>query len=225
MKIALFGARGTLGSRIAAEAQRRGHTVTAVIRDPAAVPRGLVGVRGDVLDHGSVARAVAGHDAVISAIGPSASSPPTMLADAARSLIEGLRQAGVRRLVVVGGAGSLEVKPGLQLVDTSEFSAAWRPVALAHRDALDIYRQADLDWTYVSPAALIAPGERTGRYRVGFDQLLVDAHGRAASRRRTTRWRCSTNSSSGAPSAGASPSRTDVRGPEERKRVRTNHGG
>ncbi len=177
MKIVLFGARGTLGSRIAAEAQRRGHALTAVVRDLSAVSRGFKGVRGDVLDSGSVASAVAGHDAVISAVGPGASSQPTMVVDAARSLIEGLLQAGVRRLVVVGGAGSLEVKPGVQLVDTPEFPAPWRPVALAHRDALDVYRQADLDWTYVSPAALIAPGERTNHYRVGFDHLLVDAHG------------------------------------------------
>jgi putative NADH-flavin reductase len=96
----------------------------------------------------------------------------------AKALIEGLRQSGVRRLVVVGGAGSLEVMPGVQLVDTLDFPAAWKPVALAHRDALAVYRLAeDLDWTYVSPAALIEPGRRTGLYRTGTDQLLVDDKG------------------------------------------------
>ncbi len=177
MTIALFGARGTIGSRIAAEARRRGHTVTAVVRDRSGLPSGLAGVRGDALDPTSVARAAAGQDAVISAIGPGSSHPPTMLVEAARSLVEGLRRGGVSRLVVVGGAGSLEVKPGLQLVDTPGFPAAWRPTALAHRDALNVYRHADLDWTCISPAALIAPGERTGHYRVGFDQLLVDDRG------------------------------------------------
>jgi putative NADH-flavin reductase len=87
--------------------------------------------------------------------------------------------AGTRRLVVVGGAGSLEVAPGQRLVDTPDFHAAWKPTALAHAKALDeVYRAADdLDWTYVSPAALIEPGERTGSYRTGGDQLLTDEAG------------------------------------------------
>ncbi|HLZ57791.1 MAG TPA: NAD(P)H-binding protein, partial [Ktedonosporobacter sp.] len=79
--------------------------------------------------------------------------------------------------IVVGGAGSLEVAPGLHLVDTPDFPAAWKPTALAHRDALEVYRKANLDWTYVSPAALIAPGERTGTYRTGTDKLLTDEKG------------------------------------------------
>src|SRR5207245_11451268 len=93
----------------------------------------------------------------------------------------GRPQAGVRRLLLVGGAGSLEVRPGLQLVDTLEFPAAWRPVALAHRDALAVYRAAPpgLDWTYFSPAALIEPGKRTGTYRTGNEQLLTDRMGKS----------------------------------------------
>jgi len=184
MRIALFGARGTIGQRIAREAGRRGHGVTAVARDPARFvkPADSVDVvRGDVLDPASVAAVVRGHDAVISAVGPAhtADARPQMLVDAARSLIAALDRARVRRLLVVGGAGSLEVAPGVQLVDTPEFPAAWRPVALAARDALAIYRSAPagLDWTYFSPAALIAPGERTGRYRIGMDRLLTDATG------------------------------------------------
>jgi putative NADH-flavin reductase len=177
MKIALFGARGTLGSRIAAEAERRGHRVTAVLRDTATAPAGATATRGDALDAASVARAVAGHDAVVSAIGLGPGSPPTLLSDAARALVDGLRAASVRRLVVVGGAGSLEIRPGLQVVDAPDFPAAWKPAALAHRDSLAVYRDAQLDWTYVSPPAFIAPGERTGRYRVGFDTLLTDERG------------------------------------------------
>lgn len=173
MKIALFGAGGMIGQRIAAEARSRGHSVTALGRSD------------DVTDAETVAAAVAGHDAVVSAVGPGsgpAAQPSGLLSTAAHALLSGLTQAGVRRLVVVGGAGSLEIAPGKQLVDQPDFPAAWRPVALAHRDALEIYRRAqgpELDWTYVSPAALIAPGVRTGRYRVGGDRLLVDEKGQS----------------------------------------------
>src|SRR5207249_1403217 len=147
MRIALFGAGGMIGRRILEEALRRGHEVTAVVRDPTrfsgAADRVAV-VQGDVVDAASVAAAVRGHDAVISAVGP-AHTPdarPQMLGDAARALIAGMPRASVRRLLVVGGAGSLEVRPGVQLVDTPEFPAAWRPVALAPRDALALYPAA-----------------------------------------------------------------------------------
>ena len=181
MKIVLFGASGTIGSSIAAEALSRGHHVTAVVRDPTRVGpshEALSSVTGDVLDPSSVAALVAGHDVVACAVGPRlAGDEPRLVVDAARSLIDGLTRAGVNRLVVVGGAGSLEVAPGVQLVDTPEFPAAWKPIALAHRDALAVYRGADLDWTYISPAALIRPGNRTGQYRTGTDQLLTDQEG------------------------------------------------
>jgi putative NADH-flavin reductase len=171
MKIALFGAGGTIGQRIAAEARSRGHTVTGLGRE------------ANVTEAESVARAVAGHDAVVSAVGPGFgpnAQSPDMLSKAARALLAGLKMAGVKRLVVVGGAGSLEVAPGKQLVDQPEFPAAWKPVALAHRDALDVYRahrDPDIAWTYVSPPALIEPGVRSGKCRIGGDQLLVDARG------------------------------------------------
>jgi uncharacterized protein len=171
MKIALFGARGTIGQRIAAEAKARGHPVTSLGRET------------DVTDAASVARAVAGHDAVVSAVGPGLgpdSRPPGMLSAAARALLAGAKTAAVRRLVVVGGAGSLEVAPGKQLVDQPGFPEAWKAVAVAHRDALEVYRASRdpaVEWVYVSPAALIQPGERTGKYRIGGDGLLVDARG------------------------------------------------
>jgi hypothetical protein len=177
VRIAVFGATGTIGRRVVAEAKARGHTVTLVMRDPSRLPPGVVGQLGDARDPASVMRAVRGCDAVVSAVGPHASDPPTIVVEAARGLVAGLAQAGVRRLIVVGGAGSLEVSPGVQLADTPDFPAAWRPVALAHREALEVYRSADLDWTYVSPAAFLEPGTRTGSYRVGFDQLLTDAQG------------------------------------------------
>jgi putative NADH-flavin reductase len=94
-------------------------------------------------------------------------------------LLDGASQAKVKRLIVVGGAGSLEVAPGVRLVDAPAFPAEWKGVGLAHSDALEVYRnsEAEVDWTYVSPPAIIEPGERKGNYRVGGDQLLADEKG------------------------------------------------
>lgn len=183
MKVLLIGASGTIGQRILAEALGRGHAVTAATRDPSKVPAraGVTAVKGDVLDAGSLASAARGHDVVISAFGPSGGQDASKVVDAARAQIAGLKAAGVKRLIVVGGAGSLEVAPGVQVVDAPEFPAAWKGIALAHRDALEVYRKdaGDLEWTYISPPALIEPGERTGTFRVGGDQLLVDANGQS----------------------------------------------
>jgi uncharacterized protein len=166
MKITLFGPTGMIGSRIAGELAERGHEVGGASRSTGA----------DVTDPASVAAAVSGADAVISAV--SARGVDYTLVDVARSLTEGVRRAGVRRLLIVGGAGSLEVAPGLRLVDTPDFHDEWKPEALAQADALDFYRGVnDLDWTYVSPGAYIHPGERTGRYRLGGNEVLIDDDG------------------------------------------------
>ncbi len=117
-----------------------------------------------------------GHDAVLSAIGTSGSSVE-VIADAARSLIEGLSQVGIRRLVVVGGAGVLEVEPGVEFVDSPNFFEEYRPLGLVHRQAYNLYQTSDLDWTFVCPAAEIAPGERTGKFQVGADRLLTNEKG------------------------------------------------
>src|SRR5258708_8260469 len=102
-----------------------------------------------------------------------------MLVDAAHALLEGLPRAGVRRLIVVNGAGSLEAAPGVLLMDRPEFPTAWRPYALAHRDALEVYRtsMSDVAWTVFSPADHITPGERTGQYRTATDQAVFDEQG------------------------------------------------
>src|SRR2546428_4715328 len=166
MGIALFGAGGMIGGRILEEALRRGHEVTAVVRDPTrfsgAADRVAV-VQGDVVDAASVAAAVRGHDAVISAVGP-AHTPdarPQMLGDAARALIAGVPRASVRRLLVVGGAGGPEVRPRAPLVDTPEVPAARRPGAPAHRDppAGDRPAPPGRDWTHFWPAAAILPAK------------------------------------------------------------------
>jgi len=181
MKVVVFGGAGTLGRRITDELVRRGHVVRAVSRKRSPLPptsAHSVVVIGDVTDPHSVASAVRGADVVVSAVGPGPEEDVSVILDAARGLLQGLRDAHVQRLVVVGGAGSLEVTPGVRLADTPSFPQSWKPAAEAHRAALDIYREEpDLEWTVVSPAALISPGERSGHYRAGGDQLLVDAKG------------------------------------------------
>jgi putative NADH-flavin reductase len=168
MKVVLFGAIGMVGSRIAEELTRRSHETVAASRASG----------DDATDPERVAALARDADAVISAV--AARDGDYTNADVARSLLDGVRRVGGRRLIVVGGAGSLEVSPGQRLVDTPDFHQAWKPEALAQADALDVYRVAsDVDWTYVSPAAVIAPGARKGRYRTGGDHLLVDAAGRS----------------------------------------------
>jgi putative NADH-flavin reductase len=166
MNIVVFGPTGMIGSRIVAELNARGHDVVGAGRSTGA----------DVTSVPSVAEVAAGADAVVSAV--AARGVDYTLADVARSLIEGTRQAGVKRVVVVGGAATLEVSPGTRLLDTPDFPEEWKAEALQGADSLAVYRGVDdLDWTFVSPAAYIHPGERTGRYRLGGDELLVDAEG------------------------------------------------
>jgi putative NADH-flavin reductase len=182
VKILLVGGSGTIGSRVLAEALKRGHAVTTVTRDPSKVAAspGVTAVKGDALDPTSLAEAAKGHDAVVSAFSPGGDEPSRVV-DAARAHIAALPKAGVKRVVVVGGAGSLEVAPGVQVVDTPQFPEAWKGIALAHRDALEVYRKegGGLEWTYFSPPALIEPGERTGTFRTGTDQLLADDKGQS----------------------------------------------
>jgi hypothetical protein len=187
MHIVLFGAGGNIAQRIAREALDRKHQVTAVVRNATtfqSYDQRLKVAQGDGTDTTSVAKVVKGADAIVNALSPRPGKdgrPASSLTAAARALIAGAKKAGVKRLVVVGGAGSLEVKPGLQLVDSPEFPGAYKGEALAQRDALAVYRAeaGDLEWTYISPAGIIMPGARTGKFRVGGDQLLVDAQGKS----------------------------------------------
>jgi len=173
-KIALIGASGNVGSKILAEALNRGHEVTGIVRNPEKLPQhpNLVAVRGDVFDAEGLARLLAGHDAVISSVHYTASDPALLL--------RAVKASGVKRYLVVGGAGSLEVAPGVQLVDTPDFPALYKEEASKGRDYLNLLRgETDLDWTFLSPSAVIAPGERTGKFRLGGDQLLVGADGQS----------------------------------------------
>jgi uncharacterized protein len=178
-KIALFGATGRIGSRILNEALARGHSVTAIVRDTA---RGLAPMPalqrkpGDVLKPESVALAITGNEVVVSAYGPGIGDSH-QLVTAAEALVEGVAAKQPMRLIVVNSAGSLEVSPGIQLLDTPDFPRAQKSNALAHREALAVCRESSVDWTCISPAAFIEAGERTGRYRSDTDHLIVDEKG------------------------------------------------
>ncbi|MFI5350032.1 MAG: NAD(P)-dependent oxidoreductase [Elusimicrobiota bacterium] len=172
MKIALIGATGNVGSRVAAEALSRGHQVTGVSRHPEklAPKAGLTSVRGDTAAPDDLAKVLAGHDAVVSSTRFQGSDPKELLA--------AVRKSGVKRLVVVGGAGSLELAPGQALIDSPNFPPAYKPEASAGRDFLEALRaETDLDWTFLSPSAIFAPGKRTGKFRIGGDRLLVGPDG------------------------------------------------
>jgi uncharacterized protein len=178
MNVVLYGATGMVGSRILKELISRGHKVTVVARDPAKIPptANVRVLQGDVLDADSVASTAKGADAVISAYGPPKDAT-YLMEDSTRALIAGLKKAGVRRFLMAGGAGSLLVAPGMDIIDSGKLPAEWMDIAVAHRDALAILKQSDLDWTSFSPAAYIQPGERTGKFRLGEDWLVSDDQG------------------------------------------------
>lgn len=185
--IALLGAAGRIGSEIREEALRRGHRVTALVRtegriEPAA---NLSETVADAYDAASVAKAVAGHDAFISAFSPDPNEPfegkPARLLESHKAIIAGVRQAGVKRLILVGGVGSLFAAPGSTqlVVESEEYGTANRGPTLANIEIFNGLKTNgdDLDWTYVSPPRRIEAGERTGLFRIGTDTLLRDTDG------------------------------------------------
>lgn len=184
MKVTLIGT-GFVGSAVLDELLQRGHQVTVLARHPeklAARP-GLTVRAGSAQNPEDVQAAAAGQDAVISAYNPGWTVPDIrdQFLAGTRAIFAGVKAAGTKRLLVVGGAGSLYVAPGVQLVDTPEFPADWKQGALAAREALNLIRlETGLEWTFLSPAILLEPGVRTGQYRVGQDAPLMnsDGHGR-----------------------------------------------
>lgn len=173
-KIAIIGATGNVGSRLVEEALRRGHTVTAIARDTSGIEKrdGVVAQAVDVLDADALAATLAGHDAVFSA---------TRFATVSESaVVEPVKRAGVRRLLIVGGAGSLYAAPGQRVLDLPDFPAAYKAEATAGAAFLDaLRRERDVDWTFVSPSAEFVPGPRTRKFRLGVDELLIDSSGRS----------------------------------------------
>ncbi|KMO36641.1 3-beta hydroxysteroid dehydrogenase [Methylobacterium tarhaniae] len=170
-KVAVIGATGNVGARLVAELVQRGHRVTAIARNPATAASPQVeAVAGDLRDPAGLARLLAGHDAVVSAVRFADTDP--------KALIGAVRASGVTRYLVVGGAGSLEVAPGRRLIDQPDFPEAYRHEASRGAAFLDVLRGVtDLDWSFLSPSALIEPGERTSRFRLGRDSLLVGETG------------------------------------------------
>jgi putative NADH-flavin reductase len=174
MKIAVIGASGNAGSRITTELARRGHTVTAIARNPdkIATSANVTAVKGDVLDQAGLAALLAGHDAAISSVHFLDSDPARLIGAA--------RDSKVGRYLVVGGAGSLEVAPGVRLVTTPGFPVAYKAEAEKGGAFLDLLRaEKELNWTFLSPSALFTAGQRTGKFRLGTDQLLTADDGKS----------------------------------------------
>lgn len=174
MKIALIGASGNVGSRLLAELISRGHQVTAISRHPEKIhsAEGVTPKQGDANDPASLAPLLAGHDAVVVAVRFSNNDM--------RKILQAVKGAGVPRLLVVGGSSNLEVAPGLLLIDAPDFNPAY---VLESRAGIKAYEELiaekSLDWTYLSPPKEIGGGKRTGKFRLGHNQLLVDANGRS----------------------------------------------
>jgi uncharacterized protein len=182
MKLAIIGANGKIGSRITEEALNRGHSVTGIARNPDSGIKNerVKWVKADALDTQQLASIISGADALISAFGIDWSRPETypLFTDVAYSILAAAKIAGVRRILIVGGAGSLEVAPGTQLVDTDGFPEAWKQGASEQRKSLKVfYGETDLEWTFFSPAIMIEPGPRTGKFRLGKDNPVFDEKG------------------------------------------------
>ncbi|MBV8658714.1 MAG: NAD(P)-dependent oxidoreductase [Burkholderiales bacterium] len=177
MKIALIGATGYVGAKLLPEALARGHQVTAIVRK-GTLPEhpSLTHTLGDATVPAVLAKLVSGHDLVISAYNPSHDADGT----ATHAIIDGVKSSGVRRFLVVGGAGSLRLPSGERVVDQPDFPAQWKEGALRTAAFLEQLRaEIELDWVFLSPAAMLVPGARTGRYRIGKDDLLTDATGQS----------------------------------------------
>lgn len=173
-KIAIIGASGNVGTQLVAEALRRHHTVTAIARDPSKLGQlpGLELKPVDLNDEEALQNAIAGHDVVISSVRFDGLRPA--------AIIGPVKAAHVPRLIVVGGAASLNVAPGERLLDSPHFPAAYKAEATAGTTFLDELRlEHQLDWTFISPSAEFVDGQRTGHFRLGHDDLLTDANGRS----------------------------------------------
>ena len=176
MKIALIGATGYVGSKVLVEALARGHHVTAIINDATGLPthQNLTGIEGDATNAEALASMVAHHDVVISAFNPGRDQDGS----GTKSIIDGVKRGGVARFIAVGGAGTLRHPAGGLVLDQPDFPAEWKEGSLRTAAFLEQLRaESELDWVFLSPAAVLFQGERTGRYRVGKDDLLIDAKG------------------------------------------------
>ncbi|WP_348260783.1 NAD(P)H-binding protein [Telmatobacter sp. DSM 110680] len=177
MNVVLYGATGKSGIRILTELLSRNHSVTAVARNPVGLPANAKSVKDDLSDVNKIAWIIAGSDAIVSAYAPPQDDTDQLLGVTERQ-IEAVRKAGKNiRLIVVGGAGSLEVAPGVTLLQSGHLPAEWIPIATSHEKALELLKNSDINWTYFSPAAFFEPGTRTGKFRLETNKLVADAQG------------------------------------------------
>jgi uncharacterized protein len=176
MNVVLYGATGNSGSSILQELVNRGHRVTAVARDTSKLPATVTAIRDDLSSVDKIASTIAGADVVISAYAPPPSDSDALLGVTERE-IQAVKKAGKARLIVVGGAGLLEVAPGVSLIASGHLPAEYLPIATAHQKALEILKKSDVNWTYFSPGAYFVPGKRTGKFRLGTTNLITDANG------------------------------------------------
>jgi uncharacterized protein len=178
MNVVVIGATGNSGSEIVKELLARGHKVTGVARhvDSLKDKPGVTAKTDDLSDVDKIAAIIKGADAVVSAYQPPADKTD-VLVDVTKREIEAVKKAGGPRLVVVGGAGLLEVAPGTTLIKSGYLPAEYLPIATSHEKALGVLQASDIDWTYLSPAAYFVPGERTGKFRLGTKELVSDAKG------------------------------------------------
>lgn len=179
MKIALIGATGFIGSKILSEALNRGHQVTGIVRDISKLPeaKDMIPKKGDVYNTDELTELLKGNDIVVSSFNPGWTDPEISkhTIEGYNSIINSVKKAGVNRLLVVGGAGSLEVAPGVMLVDTPQFPKEYLEGARALAEVLFMLRkETELNWTFLSPSIVIAPRERIGKFRIGGDQVLFD---------------------------------------------------
>jgi putative NADH-flavin reductase len=185
MKVALIGATGFVGTAVLNEALNRGYDVTAIARDPKKVNVAsdkLTLVAADVYDADKLADVLKGNDAVVNTFNAGWANPDLYndFIKGSEAIQQATKLAGVKRLLVVGGAGSLYAAPGLQLVDTPQFPEEWKTGATAARDYLNtIKKEEELDWTFLSPAINLHPGTRTGKFRLGTDEPVFDADGKS----------------------------------------------
>ncbi len=191
MKVVIFAATGRAGSSILNELVSRGHQVVAVARDldklPKQLPESVQPVQADLSSADRIAEIITGADAVVSAFGPSSSDPrytsdmsyTDQLVGVTERLIAAVDEAGVSRLIVVGGAGSLEFSPGVTVLKSGYWPEQYVPIATSHVKAFAALKASAINWTYFSPPMLIQPGERTGKFRLGGDALIRDEQGKS----------------------------------------------
>lgn len=180
MKIALIGASGYVGSALRDEALARGHQLSGLVGHPDKLPAHprLTALKVDVMNEAALAEKLRGHKLVISAFsGHAQPDVREYYVQGMKHILNATRIAGVPRLLVVGGAGALNVAPGVALLDTPNFPKEWRSTAEGARDALALLQASDLDWTMLAPSAMLESGRRTGQFRLGKDDLLVDEKG------------------------------------------------